>query len=371
MAVIVLSLMLLPSCITHSARLTETEIEDQIFSLVNDERRQAGLTGLSRDPDLDKMARLYSTNEFSKTVEQISDLQYLLCNSWWVTYESMNPKLDEETAREQVDYCLESGNLRLAMLRDDATATGIGVAIIGDTVYYAQVFDVLNAVCANGDPVKLYDHAQAKDHSWNYVKEFVLNDETDEQPYIEGSFVCADFAAMLHNQAEAAGIRAAYVSIDFSDRPGHALNAFNTTDKGLVYIDCTGEGLTNVATGTVIDNHYAFIQYDKVAYVSEGNEYGIISLDRATSFDYTSYDYYMQQWDGYEKKADTYEQKLDTYEAALGGRTVISDPAEYEQLQDMFEELELLKAELTAQRDTLGDYSWEPLGIVTGMYVHW
>ena len=54
------------------------------------------------------------------------------------------------------------------------------------------------------------------------------------------SFVCADFAEMLHNNAEAAGIRAAYVCIMLlNETEGHTLNAFETTDKGLVFIDCT------------------------------------------------------------------------------------------------------------------------------------
>lgn len=63
--------------------------------------------------------------------------------------------------------------------------------------------------------------------------------------------ICADFAERLHNEAEMAGIRCAYVSLDmigYSDPyslgiasdAGHACNAFQTTDKGLIYIDATG-----------------------------------------------------------------------------------------------------------------------------------
>jgi hypothetical protein len=64
--------------------------------------------------------------------------------------------------------------------------------------------------------------------------------------YNYDTFVCADFAEMLHNNAEKAGFRTAYVSIQlgpcayYPTSGGHALNAFETTDKGLVYIDCTG-----------------------------------------------------------------------------------------------------------------------------------
>jgi hypothetical protein len=58
--------------------------------------------------------------------------------------------------------------------------------------------------------------------------------------YVANSFVCADFAEMLHNNAEKAGWRAAFVGITLSGGETHALDAFETTDLGLVYIDCTG-----------------------------------------------------------------------------------------------------------------------------------
>jgi hypothetical protein len=52
--------------------------------------------------------------------------------------------------------------------------------------------------------------------------------------------ICEDFAERLHNNAEKAGIRCAYVSIDLSHFPSHALCAFQTTDRGLIYVDDTG-----------------------------------------------------------------------------------------------------------------------------------
>lgn len=60
-----------------------------------------------------------------------------------------------------------------------------------------------------------------------------------------------DFAERLHNNAEMAGIRCGLVILDMvgyqdphnlgiEPDAGHACNVFNTTDRGLVYIDCTG-----------------------------------------------------------------------------------------------------------------------------------
>jgi len=347
LVVIVVSLVLLSSCVTPSAILTVAEVEGEIYRQVNEERQKVGLTDLDRDPALDELARQYSASEFSKAVEQSSELVYLLCNSWRVTYSGGAPKVHEETAREQVDYCLENNDLRQAMLRSDARATGLGVAIVGDTVYYAQVFDVLNVADEHGDPVRLYENAQSRDPSWEQLRGFVLNDDTDEQPYILNSFVCTSFATMLHDSAEAAGIRAAYVSVDFGDGPGHALNAFNTTDQGLVYIDSTGQGLNTATSGMTLDGQDTTMDYDKVAYVAIGNEYGLISLDRASAFDYEFYEQWRQQWEDYKAKARIYEQT--------------SDPAE----------LRTLREELEAQASILGKYRWDPMGTVTNFYVHW
>ena len=67
--------MLLSSCITPLAILTEAEVEDEIYRLVNGERQNVGLTELARDTGLDELARQYSASGFSKTLEQFSDLQ--------------------------------------------------------------------------------------------------------------------------------------------------------------------------------------------------------------------------------------------------------------------------------------------------------
>lgn len=98
---------------------------------------------------------------------------------------------------------------------------------------------------ADGHKITLINNPDSTDPTWGRLKEFLASDDTDRQTYCPNSFVCADFAEMLHNNAEAAVIRAAYVTIVLGPSPyypltgGHALNAFRTTDRGLVYIDCT------------------------------------------------------------------------------------------------------------------------------------
>jgi hypothetical protein len=374
-AFIIVTLAVLSSCITPSSfvsqTLTETEVEDEMYRLVNEERESTGQAALLRDPVLDTLARQYSAGGFSREAEQSSDIHYLYCNSWRVIYSNGSPKLTEDTARDQVDYCLESYDLRNAIFRSDARATGIGVAILDNAIYYTQVFDVLNTEFGDGDLVSLHENDLAVDPSWEQLRRFVMNDDTDEYLYREGSFVCTDFAAMLHDRAEATGIRAAYVSVDFATGPGHALNAVNTTDRGLVYIDCTGPGLNVMTSGGAVGGSSIPTGYDKVAYLSTAGEYGILGIDRATSFDYAFYEQWLEQWEAYQTDIGLYEQKRKAYEEAVGGREIITDPDEYAMLQSMSEELQALRGKLETWEDKLGNYRWESLGTVMDFYVHW
>jgi hypothetical protein len=108
--------------------------------------------------------------------------------------------------------------------------------------------------------VRLVDNTEAKNPTWNELKAFLAKDKTDENTYILNTYDCSQFSRDVHNNAEAAGIRAAEVQVTFEgERIGHALNAFITSDYGLVYIDCTESP-------------------DKVAYIIKGNEFKGIEL---------------------------------------------------------------------------------------------
>ena len=107
-----------------------------------------------------------------------------------------------------------------------------------------------------------------------YVLGQIAKNRNVPDMYIDYLYECASFAEEVHNNAEARGIRSAFVALFFSEEnTGHAINAFHTTDKGLVYIDCS--------MGT-----------DTVAYIEEDKEYGIVPLQMASSFDYSFYTSY-------------------------------------------------------------------------------
>ena len=115
---------------------------------------------------------------------------------------------------------------------------GSGGEAINEYVDYDDNYRVAGA---DGQYIELTNNPAAQDVTWSQLKQFLRQDDTDKEIYEDDLFVCADFAEMLHNNAEEAGIRTAYVVITFVDKEdGHACNAFYTTDLGLVYIDSTG-----------------------------------------------------------------------------------------------------------------------------------
>ena len=95
--------------------------------------------------------------------------------------------------------------------------------------------------------------------TWAELEEFLKIDDTDTLPYVKKSFDCSGFAITLRDHAWRYGMRSAYVEIGFSAGDGHALNAFETTDKGVIYVDVT--------------------EADRIAYLEEGKTYGAILLD--------------------------------------------------------------------------------------------
>lgn len=80
------------------------------------------------------------------------------------------------------------------------------------------------------------ERVELRNPTYQEMKDFLTADDTSEKPYITGEYVCYDFTADLNNNAEAAGLRASYVRVR-STNWAHALVAFETTDRGVIYIE--------------------------------------------------------------------------------------------------------------------------------------
>ncbi len=72
---------------------------------------------------------------------------------------------------------------------------------------------------------------------YSELMRFLAEDRTDSNEYVPGEYTCIEFAADVNNNAEAAGFRAAFVIIDYPGERGHAVVAFETVDRGLIFIE--------------------------------------------------------------------------------------------------------------------------------------
>jgi hypothetical protein len=115
---------------------------------------------------------------------------------------------------------------------------------------YAEGSDAgYKAGYASGKADGLKANVSLHDPTYRELLDFIARDPTDKEKYDATDFNCVDFSAMLDNNAEKAGIRAAFVMITYPQEPGHAIVAFQTTDKGLIYIEPQFDVLVKLEVG--------------------------------------------------------------------------------------------------------------------------
>ena len=182
--------------------------------------------------------------------------------------------------------------------------------------------------------------------SWPELKEFLEQDDTDSLTYIGGRFDCSGFAITLRDHAARCNIRCGYVEISFSVDSGHALNAFETTDMGLVYVDNSTEA-------------------DMIGYVKLNEPYGAISLDGVKSefiacsgepdefwgrLDYEthanpfSYSYYTD----YQRRVEFRDASIEAYNEAVKMYNHGSEQWSYDQLTSWLDNVNALNEDLGA-----------------------
>jgi hypothetical protein len=231
---------------------------------------------------------------------------------------------------------------------------------------------------ADGKAIILTNNATAADPTFDELMAFILADTTDTLEYIvsgPGAFVCADFAEAVHNNAEAAGIRAAWVGLSFEGlKEGHALNAFETSDKGLVYIDCTNSG------GIKREGEKSRSR-DTIAYIEPGKKYGVLTIERvlAAKFEYYSFEYTFytdceEEWREYEAQLKAFNEEVTRYNRESVSQVLVFGSPEAQKM--LLWKQQLLAAQRTLenmQEKTGGrwlesEYSSYP---VKSVNIHW
>jgi hypothetical protein len=84
--------------------------------------------------------------------------------------------------------------------------------------------------------------------TYQQMKDFLAQDLTSDKPYVSGSFECRHFTTEVDNNAKAAGWQCGFVLICYAQGQ-HAVVAFNTSDRGIIFIEPQTDDIINVAVG--------------------------------------------------------------------------------------------------------------------------
>lgn len=87
-----------------------------------------------------------------------------------------------------------------------------------------------------------------RDPTYQEMLDFLTTDQTDKNPYNETSYVCWNFASDVMNNAFKAGYKCGWVHLAFPDS-AHAVNCFNTTDHGLVFVEPQSDDVVTLTIG--------------------------------------------------------------------------------------------------------------------------
>ncbi len=223
----------------------------------------------------------------------------------------------------------------------------------------------------DGEAIILNNNPAAINPTYEELIAFIRKDTTDSKNYIEngpGAYVCADFAEEVHNNAEAAGIRAGWVGVTFVGADeGHAINAFETIDEGLVYIDCTN-GRSTQAEDSKPQS------WDTVAYIKTGMKYGIIHIERAKSLQYDYYLEYEKAWHEYKVLLKLYNEEVDKYNLEISGKVYTIGSPEEQRINAWKAGLDEQEEILNSLEDEVGNYWYESeyaSYVVDNVLIHW
>ena len=229
----------------------------------------------------------------------------------------------------------------------------------------------------NGKAIILKNNPAAINPTFDEMVAFIKADATDYRDYIksgDNAYVCSDFAEDVHNNAEAAGIKAGWVALTFSSTgEGHALNSFETTDRGLIYIDCTNGGRD--------DEENKASSRDTVAYIETGKRYGILNIDvvASSTYDYYTlqYDFYTERkkaWQDYQNRLKSFNTEVDRYNKEISGKVFTYGSPEEQKISAWKEELQEQERTLERLEKELGQYWYESEFseyTVEDVLIHW
>jgi hypothetical protein len=87
-----------------------------------------------------------------------------------------------------------------------------------------------------------------RDPTYDEMIAFLRADKTNENKYDSNTYNCYDYTSDICKNAVEQGYRVGFVYLYFKES-AHALVCFNTTDRGLVYVEPQYDNIVKVAVG--------------------------------------------------------------------------------------------------------------------------
>ncbi len=95
----------------------------------------------------------------------------------------------------------------------------------------------------------LVSSAAPTNPTYAQAQQFVASDKTNSHQYVEGSYTCVNFATDFRNTALKAGYLCGYAFVYFPDSQNHVLDCFNTTDRGIVFVEPQWDRFVSITVG--------------------------------------------------------------------------------------------------------------------------
>jgi hypothetical protein len=157
-----------------------------------------------------------------------------------------------QTERDAIQTELEVTQTELELVKVELQITE--ARIEAQKIYYEQkLIEEFEKGRLEGYETALTREVSLRNPTYEELRDFLAQDKTNLNAYVPGKYVCVDFAADLNNNAEAAGIRAGYTWLVYRYINGgkwaNFVNAFQTTDKGLIFIDPQTDREVNIEIG--------------------------------------------------------------------------------------------------------------------------
>jgi hypothetical protein len=110
---------------------------------------------------------------------------------------------------------------------------------------------------------------------------------------------------------------------------------------------------------------------DTIAYIAIGKPYGCVGIDQAESLAYEFFEEFHNRCVELETRLEAYYREVERYNREVSGKTYIIGSAEERRISAWEAKLEEEEKEIDRLLNEVGDTSYEDIGIVEDVYLHW